>query len=143
MEQLDFQIQLKDNYYINHNSIHICFPAKIFKKSNIAVDIDLGIFPVNNFFVHFVKEISIAKYGSDKELILTFSTYETYQYAESMLKHLPEKALKIIEKTHLYSKKPVYYTDASIDQRIHNDFRVTAPTRVTADQIATLKKKLR
>ena len=105
------------------------------------MDIDLGIFPVNNFFAHFVKEISITKYGSDKELVPTFSTYETYQYAESMLKHLPEKALKTIEKTHLFSKKPVYYTDASIDQRIRNGYGVTAPTRVTADQITTLKKK--
>ena len=26
MEQLDFQILLTDNYYINPNSIHICFP---------------------------------------------------------------------------------------------------------------------
>ena len=29
MEQLDFQILLTDNYYINPNSIHICFPMKI------------------------------------------------------------------------------------------------------------------
>ena len=79
MEQLDFQIQLTDNYYINPNSIHICFPVKIFKKSNTALDIDADMFPVNNFFAHFVKEISITKYGSDKELIPTFSPYETYQ----------------------------------------------------------------
>ena len=29
MEQLDFHILLTDNYYINPNSIHICFPIKI------------------------------------------------------------------------------------------------------------------
>ena len=73
MEQLDFQIQLTDNYYINPNSIHICFPIKIKKKSNTAQDIDADMIPVNNFFAHFVKEISITKYGSDKELISTFS----------------------------------------------------------------------
>ena len=28
-EQLDFQILLTDNYYVNPNSIHICFPIKI------------------------------------------------------------------------------------------------------------------
>ena len=49
MEQLDFQIQLTDNYYINPNSIHICFPVKIFKKSNTALDIDTDIILVNNF----------------------------------------------------------------------------------------------
>ena len=53
-----------------------------------------------------------------------------------MLKRLPEKALK----THLYSEKPVYYTDVSIDRRIHNGDGITAPTGSTADQIATLKK---
>ena len=29
MEQLDFQILLTDNYYINTNSIQICFPMRI------------------------------------------------------------------------------------------------------------------
>ena len=57
MEQLDFQIQLTDNYYINPNSIHICFPIKILKKSNTAQDIDADMISVNNFFAHFVKEI--------------------------------------------------------------------------------------
>ena len=56
-----------------------------------------------------------------------------------MLKHLPEKALKTIEKTHLYSKKPIYYTDVNIDRRIHNGDGITAPTGSTAAQIANLK----
>ena len=52
---------------------------------------------VNNFFfAHFVKEVSITKYGSDKELIPTSPTYEIYQYADPMLKHLPKDALKTI-----------------------------------------------
>ena len=100
------------------------------------MDTDANMIPVNNFFAHFVKEISITKCGSDKELIPTFSPYETYQYVASMLKHLPEKALK----THLYSEKLVYYTDASIDRIIHNGDGITAPTGSTADQIAPLKK---
>ena len=32
MEELDFQIMLTDNYYVNPNRIHICFHIKIFKK---------------------------------------------------------------------------------------------------------------
>ena len=32
MEQPDFQILLTDNYYINPNSIYICFPIKIRKR---------------------------------------------------------------------------------------------------------------
>ena len=33
-EQLDFQILLTENYYVNPANIHICFPIKIKKKSN-------------------------------------------------------------------------------------------------------------
>ena len=33
MEQLDFHILLTDNYYINPNNIHICFPIKTKKKT--------------------------------------------------------------------------------------------------------------
>ena len=73
MEQLSFQIQLTENYHINPNSIHICFPVKIKKKTNTALDIDAYLIPVNKFFGHFVKEISITRYSSDKELLPTFS----------------------------------------------------------------------
>ena len=31
MEELDFQILLTDNYYVNPSNIHLCFPMK-FKK---------------------------------------------------------------------------------------------------------------
>ena len=81
MEQLDFQILLTDNYHINPNSIHICFPIKIKKSSNQNSDIDADLITVNNFFAYLVKEVSITKYGSDKKLIPTFSPYEIYQYS--------------------------------------------------------------
>ena len=88
------------------------------ENTNCAQDIDADLITVNKFFAHFVKEISVTKYGSNKELIPTSSPYETYQYVDSMLKHFPEKALKTIEKTHSYSKKPIYYADVNIDRRI-------------------------
>ena len=55
MEELDFQILLKDNYYINPNSIHFCFPMKIEKATNEATDIDGDLITVNNFFAHLIK----------------------------------------------------------------------------------------
>ena len=67
------------------------------KGTNKASNIDADLITVNNFFVHWVKEVSITKTGSDKELPPTFSPYEVYQYADSMLKHLPKDALKTIE----------------------------------------------
>ena len=72
MEQLDFQILLTENYYVNPNGIHICFPIKIKKATNKAADIDNELITVNNFFVHWVKEVSIIKYRSDKETSPTF-----------------------------------------------------------------------
>ena len=105
MEQLDFQIRLRDNYYIILNSIHICFLSKIRKKANTAQDIDSDMLTLNNFFAHFIKEISITKYGSDKKLIPAFFPYEAYKYANSMLKHLPEKALKTMKKLIYIVKK--------------------------------------
>ena len=78
MEELDLQILLPDNYYVNPSSIHICFPMKIKKSTNEATDIDDNLITVNNFFGHLVKEICVTKYASDKELVPTFSPYEVY-----------------------------------------------------------------
>ena len=75
MEELDFQILLTDNYYVNPLSIHICFAMKIKKSTNNSSDIDSDIITVNNIFAHFIKEISVTKSGSYKELIPTFSLY--------------------------------------------------------------------
>ena len=61
MEQLDFQILLTENYYVNPNGIHICFPIKIKKGANTAADIDRDVIIVNNFFAHWVKEVSVTK----------------------------------------------------------------------------------
>ena len=72
-EQLDFQILLTENYYVNPSNIHICFSIKILKKSNNSLDIDDDMITVNNFFAHWVKGISITKYESDKELSPTFT----------------------------------------------------------------------
>ena len=73
MEQLDLQILLTGNYYVNPNSIHICFSIKIKKGTNKAADIDGDLITVSNFFVHWVKEVSLTKYGSGKELRPTIS----------------------------------------------------------------------
>ena len=48
--QLDFQIILTENYYVNPANIHICFPIKMKKKSNNNSDIDDDMITVNNFF---------------------------------------------------------------------------------------------
>ena len=81
---------LTNEYYTSQKSMHIRFPIKIKKSTNEANDIENGLIAIKNFFVHFVKEISITCYGNKKQLIPTFSPYETYQNSDAMLKHLPE-----------------------------------------------------
>ena len=120
MEQLDFQIMLTDNYHVNPNSIHTCFAMKIIKASDQIANIEADMITVNNYFGHLVKEISITRYGHDKQLIRTFSPYEIYQYSDATLKYLPKDSLKKIEKTLLYSKRPVYFNKTTIDSRTHN-----------------------
>ena len=69
---------------------------KIKKRSDINADIDATLITVNNFFAHWIKEISITKYGTNKELTPTTTPQEIYQYSNAMLKHLPQKSLKVI-----------------------------------------------
>ena len=45
-----------------------------------------------------IKEISVTKYGNDKQLIPTFSSYEIYQYSDAVLKYLPKDSLKEFKK---------------------------------------------
>ena len=90
MENLDFQIMLTNNYYTNPNSMYIFFPMKIKQKSNIGNDIDTDLITGNNF----IKEVSVTRYGNDKQLMPSFSPYEIYQYSGPMLKHLPKNALE-------------------------------------------------
>ena len=131
-EQLDFQIMLNDNYYVNPSNIHICFPIKIKKKSSNTADIDADLIPVNNFFAHWVKEVSITKYGSGKELPPTFTPWEVYQYSDAMLKHLPLDSLKLLQKHLLYSKQPFFYAQTAYDRRNFNGSVPTGPTSLRA-----------
>ena len=94
---------------------------------------------VNNFFAHRVKEISITKYGSDKELPPTFSS-TVYQYSDQMLKHLPKNSLKSIEKAHLYSKLPIYFASTLYDRRNHNSANVVLTGLTTAKQTERKQK---
>ena len=123
---------LNDNYYVNPSNIIICFPIKIKKKSSNTADIDADLIPVNNFFAHWVNEVSITKYRSDEELSPTFTPWEVYRYSDAMLKHLPHDSLKPLQKHLLYSKQPVYYAQTAYDRRNFNGSVPTGATALTA-----------
>ena len=89
-------------------------------KSDINADIGADLITdliTVNFFAHWIKEISIKKYGTNKELTSTTTPQEIYQYSDGMLKHLPAKSLKVIKNDLLYSKEVVI--PYNLDRRFH------------------------
>ena len=118
LETFDFQLLLDKNLYTNLNSVYFVFPIKFLKKSDKNADIDAELITVNNFFAHWIKEISITKYGTNKELTPTTTPQEIYQYSDAMLKNLPAKSLKVIENDLLYSKEEVVIP-YNLDKRFH------------------------
>ena len=107
LKTAEFTIQLSSNYYMNFNNVHIVFPLKIKKKTNVANDILATEITVNNFFAHWIKEIDIKRLGDDVPVLPATNTIEIYKYSDAMLKHVPKKALKVIENDLLYSRKKV------------------------------------
>ena len=123
---------------LTHQIFISAFQLK-FKKSNNTTDIDNDLITVNNFFVHWIKEVSITKYGRDKKLPPTFSPWEVYQYSDRLLKHLLTNALKTIQKTHLFSRKPVYFANTSYERRNHNAANIDF-TGLSTTEVTTAKK---
>ena len=111
LKTTEFTLQLSANQYMNFHSVHLVFPLKILKKTNVANDILVTEITANNFFAHWIKEIDIKRLGDDIPILPTTNTINIYKYSDAMLKHLPTKALKVIENDLLYSKKKVKLPD--------------------------------
>ena len=62
---------------------------------------------VNNFFAHWIKDISIKRYGDEIAILPINTTLDIYRYSESMFKHLPDDVLATFQHELLYSKKKV------------------------------------
>ena len=107
MEQMEFIIELTADHYLNFSNIELCLPITFRKKTNKANAIDGDMIPVNNFFTQWIKDVDVKRYGDEIAVLPTNKTVGIYRYSESMLKHLPAKALATFQKNLLYSKKPV------------------------------------
>ena len=66
------------------------------------------------------KDIDIRQYPDDTRILPTNNNVDVYQYSASQLKYLPKNAISTIEKTSLYSKKPVYL-DVDVDRRSNDN----------------------
>ena len=107
----EFNIQLAANQYMKFHNVHLVFPLKIKKRKNNANNILATEITVNNFFVHWVKEIDIKCYGNELPVLPLTNTVEIYKYSNAMLKHVPKEALEFLRYDLLYSKKKVKLPD--------------------------------
>ena len=119
-KQLEFVLDLTANTYSNYSSMEICFPLKFTKKSNKALQMDAQMITVNNFFGNWFTDIDIRRYPDDMRILPTNNSVDVYQYSNAQMKYLPEKSVKKLLKTMLYSNKPVYLA-ANTDRRPNND----------------------
>ena len=75
---------------------------------------------VNNFFGHWFTDIDIMRYPDDMRLLPTNNSVAIHHYSNAQMKYLPEKSVKRLLKTMLYSNKQVYLAK-NTDRRPHND----------------------
>ena len=107
LKTAEFNIQLSSNQYMNFHNVHLVFPMKIKKSTNVANNLTATDITVNNFFAHWTKEIDIKRLGDDTPILPTTNSVEIYKYSDVILKHIPKNALAVIENDLLYSKRKV------------------------------------
>ena len=94
---LEFIIELTKSHYMNFSNMVLCLPITIRKNSNEAQPIDGNMITVNNFFAHWIKDISIKRYGDDIAILPINTNLDIYPYSEAMLKHLPDDVLETFQ----------------------------------------------
>ena len=107
LKTAEFIIQLSSSQYMNFHNVHLVFPMKIKKSTNVANNLTATDITVNNFFAHWIKEIDIKRLGDDTPILPTTNTVEIYKYSDAILKHIPKNALAVIQNDLLYSRKKV------------------------------------
>ena len=127
MQQLEFNLEVVNNHYINFSTMVLCLPIAFRKKANKETAIAATMILANTFFAHWIKDVTVKRYGDDIAVLPINTSLDTYRYSESMLKHMPKKALKTFQKELLYSQKKVIIKgntannsnkDDNIDDRI-------------------------
>ena len=81
---------------------------------------DANMKTVTNFFGHWCTDIDIRRYPDDMMILPTHNSVDIYKYFNAQMKYLPEKSVKKLLKTMLYSNKPVYLAKIT-DRRSYND----------------------
>ena len=105
MQQLEFNLEVINNHYINFSTMVLCLPIAFRKKTNKETSIAATMIPVNNFFAHWIKDVTVKRYGDDIAVLPINTTLDTYRYSESMLKYMPEKRSLLFKKNCFTVKK--------------------------------------
>ena len=87
----------------------IVLPIYVKKAMVATANIDATITVLNNFFVHWLKELNIKLYPDEIFVLWTNNTIDIYRCSEKILRHLAKK-LGTIKEMLLYSKLPVVIT---------------------------------
>ena len=74
---------------------------------------------VNSLFGHWFTDIDKRRYPDDMSILPTNNSADIYQYSNAQMKYLPEKSVKKLLKTMLYSNKRVYLAKGT--ERPNND----------------------
>ena len=91
----------------------IVLPIYFKKSTDKTADVDVVM--VNNFFVHWLKEIDIRRYPDNVRILPTNNTVKVYNYAAQQIKHLPTKSLDDIKETILYEKRQLFWLEKEIE----------------------------
>ena len=102
-KQLQFILDLTANTYSNFSTMEICLPLRFTKKSNKKA-------------INWFTDIDIRRYHDDMRLLPTNNSVDIYQYSKAQIKYLPEKSVKKLLKTMLYSNKPVYFRKKTLTE---------------------------
>ena len=123
MQMLELNIELTPNHYINFSNMVLCLPITFRKRTNKANPIAATMIPVNNFFAHWIKDVTVKRFRDDIAVLPINTTLDIYRYSESMLKYLPDDVLVTFQKDLLYSKNKVIIkgnaTNTLNDRRNH------------------------
>ena len=106
-QMMEFTIELTANHYVNFSSMVLCLPITFRRRTNKQTPIDDNMIPVNNFFAHWAKDVTVKRYGDDIAVLSINTTLDIYRYSESMLKHLPDDVLGTFQHELLHIKKKI------------------------------------
>ena len=81
---------------------------------------DAQMMTVNIFFRRWFTNVDVRRYPDDMMILPTNNSVHIHHYSNAQMKYLPQKSVKNLLKTMLYSNTPVYLA-ANTDRRPHND----------------------